>query len=82
MPACTAEHMPAMRNLMNNIIKQYSLEPTSMAVHCMNQSIELHKQYLQAKKPILKLSADEQVQYWHHADLQTEMEYFHHNQVN
>jgi hypothetical protein len=82
MPICKAEHLPAMRNLMNNIIKQYSLELTSMAVHCMNQSLELHEQYLKAKQPIIRLSADEQVQYWHFNQLQQQEAEWHHNQVN
>ncbi len=65
MPTCvTDDHMQCMSQMRDNIIKQFGLEPNSMAVHCMNQSIELHAKYLAAKKPIVQLSADEQVQYW------------------
>jgi hypothetical protein len=60
----TTGHMECIQNMKENIIKQHSIEPTSLAIHCMNQSIELHTQYLQAIKPIAHLSADEQVQYW------------------
>jgi hypothetical protein len=60
----TTDHMECIENMKENIIKQYNIEPTSMAIHCMNQSINLHKQYLQAIKPIAHLSADEQVQFW------------------
>jgi hypothetical protein len=82
MPTCQLDHMPAMRNMMSNIIKQYSLDKTSMAVHCMNQSIELHEQYLINKKLIITMSADEQVQYWHFNQLQQQEAEWHHNQVN
>jgi len=65
MPTCvTADHMQCMSQMRDNIIKQFGLESTSMAVYCMNQSIQLQEQYLKRKKSILKLSADEQVQYW------------------
>jgi len=57
-------HIECMKLMRDNIIKLFNIDNTNIAVHCMDQSIELHEQYLAAKKPILKLSADEEVQYW------------------